>query len=274
MERRGLTKSRKLNRHHSGFALISALWFSAILTIVSLAGLRMYLANTQMITDEVRRIQLDLLHDAALKHAVLTLLEPKASVSAGGLLETQFVYPNHLSTVIVNVRNESAFVDLLRTDLNLLESIFKKLELSAPIFEAIKTNRNATAPTQENQITINFRWLKKQLASNEKAFELFTRYTTFYNGSAQINPYLANQVLLTSLPNLNDNDVNRIMEYRNSSNRDRVTKAISHPMLRPRLSSYFRVRTQIILGNIKDSKTRIIQITNNDETLFKIAADL
>ncbi len=258
-----------------GFALISALWFAAILTVLSLAISRAYLSNTKLIIDDIQRIQSDLLHDAALRYAALVIVEPKDKVSASGINNHRFIYPNPLFPVQVVIRNESSFIDLSKVDHSDLDSIFENLGLSQSPIRALRslTNDERHLVSSDNK-NLNFRWLRKHVKDDDKAFNSIVQHATFYNGSGQINPYLANPKLLKALPNFKETELVSLIEMRDKSTPNLISRAINHPMFSNRLSGFYRVTTTIKVGDNKGSKTRIIRISNVNNNLLELVAEL
>ena len=261
-----------------GFALLYALWFSAIASVLGLSMVSSFLTNTMNVGQEAHRIQAELLHDAALRFAVLDLVAPRDSVSSGGVPNQKLIYKNALAPVKIAINNESAFIDMALTPPSILREIFDQLGINQAVIDQL-TNHLAGPVIQagealETKPSVNLRWLKQTLKHDPNTFNRITASMTFYNGSAQVNQNIVSETLLRALPDLSSSDASALINERTRASKQSVSKAIIHPMLSNRASSHYRITTSLKLGDIISSRTQIIALSNNADQLFKVVAQL
>lgn len=287
-----------------GVALLSTILFATIMSITSLAIVKVYLINTDTIIRETNDIQADLLHKAAQSYAVFDLVKARKEVVSAGIPNQRLMYNNGQVPVTVSIQNESAFIDLIQTPTTILNEVFEALSLDTSLITLLSAAQ-ATQSLDNSFLGSSFsddrfsddsllegefgntgfsdtatdsprtmRWLRQIYSNNPNMFEKFLNHTTFYNGSAQINQDIASEQLLRALPELNSSRVTAIIDAREKENKPILTEPISHPLLSNRASSYYRITTQMTINGQTSVKTHIIKINLNHKDVFEVIAQL
>ena len=287
-----------------GVALLSTILFATIMSITSLAIVKVYLINTDTIIRETNDIQADLLHKAAQSYAVFDLVKARKEVVSAGIPNQRLMYNNGQVPVTVSIQNESAFIDLIQTPATILNEVFEALSLDTSLITLLSAAQ-ATQSLDNSFLGSSFsddhfsddsllegefgnkgfsdtatdsprtmRWLRQIYSNDPNMFEKFLNHTTFYNGSAQINQDIASEQLLRALPELNSSRVTAIIDAREKENKPILTEPISHPLLSNRASSYYRITTQMTINGQTSVKTHIIKINLNHKDVFEVIAQL
>ncbi|MCH2190816.1 MAG: hypothetical protein MK188_07830 [Gammaproteobacteria bacterium] len=250
-----------------GLALLSVLLFAAIISIISMSAAKLYLVNTQTISNQAISIQSKLLDQAALRFAIFDILKARNSVAKGGVPNSQLIYQAGEHRVFISVQNEAALLDLSKTAPELLDSILRFLELDTSFIPLL---RSAAPSTQIS----NFRQLKRYYINDVNSFEKIAAITSFYNGSAQINRDTAPLRLIAALPSMSPSKLESIRVKRENARDTIVSDSIDHPLLNSRASDHYRITTRTLIGLTTTVKTHIVKIDLSENDFHKIIASL
>ncbi|NND00612.1 MAG: hypothetical protein HKN85_10565, partial [Gammaproteobacteria bacterium] len=202
--------------NNSGFALFSVVWIAAILGLISLATLSSYLANTRSTQYELQRIKLGHLHDAGTRFAAISLAATRERVTATAVPADKLVYRSKVGNVLININNESAFIDLNTARPELIEALLNQL---------VAVNK-----LQDGQITLvanrleyfansghsdSYRQLRESLSDLSGLFENIIGQVTLHNRRSGVHPALASPELLALLPDVSAADRLALVKNRN-----------------------------------------------------------
>ncbi len=265
-----MKKSTTLSTFQAGFALLTAMWIAAVLSVLAATLLSDYLSTANSLSVHHQNLHAEKLHDAALRSAVYSILAPREDVSAAGIPKPEYVYPNPISHVTVRVQNEAAFLDLNVVDANLVRDIFEHLDLDPEIVDALNRSASRDVKLKQN----SFKTLRSLVRQDDKAFQRLTQYVTFYSGGSQLNTMIASEALIKALPELSLSDAEAILDNRSRNHHASFSSAINHPMLGHRASNHYRISTQFKLGSRTFSKVRIIRLDLENRARYKLVAEL
>ena len=247
-----------------GFALLSAIWIVAILSLMSIALLNNYLSNTRATFFELQRIQSDWLLDAALNYAALSLIAPRDEVVPNATPFSKLVYPQELADVHIEISNESGRIDLTKGAPELIQNLFETLNIP-----------NIVTDNQRGALT-SYREIKKALRAYPNAYAQLINLTTLHNGQLGVHPSIASAEVLSLLPDFSAAQRKRLISERSKETRSLtlISTPIEHPLFSDRASSYYRVKLSLRLDQRDYARTHIIQMINQRNTLFNLTATL
>ncbi len=259
---------RRFHLRHGGIALVSTI----ALTMLVASFAAIFLRNTTQViavaTNERNRIQVNHLEDAAVRHTVINLITPRDSVVANALPVTRFTYEHGEFPVKVWVSNESAKLNPVKINANILQEIVHNLGYSDRVsltLEKIKRDLHDSLD-KPSEYSISSLFKGSNIAESE--LERLKKHFSFYNNSGSININLAEEELLRAIPNLDRVDVNNILEERLTHNL--VSSSISHPLISNRASDHYKIQTQVVTPSGVKSSSRIIKISLQSFPPFRL----
>jgi hypothetical protein len=254
--------------------------FMAIISMLSVALVNAYLANTLATSVELQRIKAQQLLDASVRYAALSLASPRVEVSASAIPSQQLVYSSPEVDVKVSIENESGFIDLLDADKSLLESVLMangaaKHELPE-VLSLLQSLKNINSK-QTSQPT--YRQLRDVLQLTSVRTSSLMAVTTLHNDQKGIHPELASEQVLALVPSLSKAELDRLLLQRKLSQSKRnASSLISNPVINKNFSSkispYYRITSSVQLVEKRYSQVVIIKMTNLRGRLFDIQARL
>lgn len=264
--------SFRIQKQAHGFALLSVIWISAILSLLSITALQIYLRNTNQSALELKKIQAQLMHDAAINFAVIDLLEPRKEVVANATPNTRLNYSHPNAQIKIHIQNEAGLVDLKLADKKFIQKLLAANQIDSNLAETVIDRLNSFSTSEEQQ---TFRQLKQKLRNQPEVFTAFKKFGSLYNGQATINPRLASQDVLSFVPKLSVAEKNRLLrELENNQQRRLFSSPVNNPYLDDHVSSFYRITTSFRLGDFNSNRTDIIKITPQHPHLYQRIARL
>lgn len=267
-------------RNRSGFALLSAMLFMAIISMLSVALVNVYLGNTLASGVELQRIKARQLLDASVRYAALSLASPRAEVSTSAIPSQRLVYSSPDVDVNVKIENESGFIDLLDADKSLLESVLmangaanNELPEVLNLLQSLK-NINSKPRSQPT-----YRQLRDVLQSTSVRTSSLMAVATLHNGQKGIHPELASEQVLALLPSLSKAELDRLLLQRKLLQSKRkasslINNLVTNENFSSKISPYYRITSSVQLVEQRYSQVVIIKMTNQRGRLFDIQARL
>lgn len=260
------------HKNAQGFALLSVIWISAILSLLSITGLQIYLRNTNQSALELKKIQAQLMHDAAANFAIIDLLEPRKEVVASATPHTKLSYLHPNAQIEIHIQNEAGLVDLKLADKKFIQQLLAANQIDSNLAETVIDRLKSFSTSEEKQ---TFRQLKQKFSDQPKVFTALTKFGSLYNGQTTINPRLASQVVLSFVPELSIAEKNRLLkELENNQQRRLFSSPINNPYLSDHVSSFYRITSSFRLGDFNFNRTDIIKITPQHPQLYQWVARL
>ncbi len=260
----------------SGFALFSVVFFVAIISLMSLAMTNSYLANTRATSLDVQRIKASQLLDSGVRFAALSLASPRAKVSGSAIPLARLVYASPDADVIVDVRNEAGFIDLLKADKELLSAALVASGASpadAPsLIESIQSLANPSAVSES--YAPSYRRLRGLLADTSVDSQQLISVATLHNGRHGVHPDLASERVLTLVPKLSNAERRRILAKRSATATSLISSPIDSDFFTSSISAYYRVNVSLELQGRTYSQTQVIKMVNRIGRLYEVQARL
>lgn len=261
----------KASKAH-GFALLSAVWIAAILSLLSITGLQIYLRNTDQSSLEIKKLNSKLMHDAALNYAVLDILEPRKKIVANAIPNSILSYQHPNSEITIEIRNESGFVSLNKADKKFIQALLKAKRIN-PNSVSIATQR--LAKFSKTKLHKSHRKLRAVFSDYPEIYSVFQQYGSLFNQHSSINPRLASATVLSLVPDLSNAERQRLTkELANDQQKRLFSSPIDNQYLANHISSFYRVTSHFSLGDFSSKRTDIIKITPDETTLYKRVAQL
>lgn len=253
------------------YALLTAVWMSAILASISMAGADSLLANTRAAQADLQRIQADLLLNSGLRYAALSIASPRSEVVADAIPVSRLVYANDVADVAIEINNEAGFIDLLAADPRLLAQLLSVSGLNnldgREVERRLRNWKLAGGP-------FTYRQARRLLADKPGLFERLVGKVSLYNSQSGIHPLLAAEQVLELVPDLAPVDVTRLVQNRRKKSPSLFESPVESDFFSARVSPYYRITTRVTLGGQLHRRTQVINMTNQPGRLFELVATL
>jgi len=258
----------------SGFALFTVVLMVAIIGLISLATVNSYLGNTRATSLDVQRIKVEQLLDSGVRFAALSLASPRSKVFSSAIPSERLVYRAPSAKVLVNIENEAGFVDLLRADQALLESVL--LSVGAPPSQLSDLISSIQSLEYENgrQKLLSYRALRALLAGTTIRHDELLSVATLHNGQKGVHPGLASENVLALVPRLSKAQRERILADRNDSSPSLISNPIGNEYFASNISAYYRISVSVVLQDQTYSRVQIIKMINQLGNLYEVQATL
>lgn len=266
-----------------GFALITVTAMMAIVMALALALMQIQLSNAQAAAAQYRSIQARLLLDSAVQYAAVSIASPRSQVAINAVPFARLTYPNALADVSLYIDNEAGRIDLLRADPDLLDAALEAVGVqNADVAEVRHALRDELLPMPVGMSSpvgsARHAWsVLEQLPIDAKQL---WNLGTIVTGQTGVHPELAAPAVLALVPGLSSAEQTHLLARRLSREREALAASsvgevfteIRNPHLRATVSSFYRVRAELNLGEQLFSQTWIIQMHNEPQRLFSIYA--
>lgn len=259
---------KKLNTKHNGIALLSTIALTMLVSLFAAIFLRNATQVIAIATSERNRIQLSHLENAAVRHAVITLISPREEVVVNALPVSNYTYIQGEFPVKVWVSNESAKLNPRNIDANILQEILNNLGYSERVSLALKKIGLKSIEHVDNYEEYGIARLFRGSNVEEREQKRFQKHFSFYNPASSVNVNLVSEELLRALPDLDTVDANRILDERLAHNL--VSTSISHPLISNRASDHYKIRTQIAYPSGIKNSSRVIKINLQSFPPYKL----
>ena len=254
-----------------GFALLTAVWMVAILSLLSMVTVTSYLGNTRAAQVDLQRIHADLLLEAGIRFAALSLVSPRDQVSANAVPAAELVYPNKISNVVISIANEAGYVDLLAAEPELIDRVFAAANLADAEIGLVRARLQALSAGDQPP---SHRQLRKILAKMPGVYQRIINQSTLHSGRRGVNPLLASAEVLKLLPDLPAAKRRNLLASRKQKPTTQFTTPIESAYFSTTASSCYRISAQVLLNGIAYHRTKIVKIINQPGHLFETVATL
>ena len=97
----------RVHQHSAGFALISAIWLSAIMSLLTLSVLHGFNTNTEATQVDAMRVKHNLAHLAGVRYAALHLASPRVRVAPTATPVRALSLQLNSTRVSIQIENEA-----------------------------------------------------------------------------------------------------------------------------------------------------------------------
>ncbi|RBP47141.1 hypothetical protein [Arenicella xantha] len=267
-------------RSTNGFALLTAVWIAAILAMLTVGLASQYSANTEATRLDMLRLKHNFLHQAGIRHAALTLASNRVAVAPTGTPAHILNLNLRAGSVMIEVENEAARLDLRYVADDVLVAILSEVGLDSASTATIV--QRVQALVQQGK-PLTYRLLREWLESTPGAYQRLIPNVSLHNGVATVHPQLASEMVLSWLPNLAVADRQRLLlerqqqslvDARIPNSLALVSTPVHHTMLDTRLSAYYRITVTSKVGSATRVSSEVIKMTNAEGRLYDSVARL
>lgn len=290
LRRRRSAKQRCLGgptvRTNTGFALLAALWIAATLAFLTIGIVSQFLTNTDATRNELVRLKQDMLHQAGIRIAALSLASQRHSVASSGVPFKKLKTDLRAGSVTVEIENEAARLDLRYVSPDVFAALLYELELGQEAMSLVL--REYQHLIQQGR-PLTYRLLREWFSVSPRAYQRVLRYVSLHNGEATVHPQLASSGVLALLPDFASADRLRLLAERKQlaleltppsgtdtlvSRASLVSTPVTHPLLDARLSAFYRVTVTSTVGDQVRVRHEVIKMANTAGMIFESVAQL
>ncbi|MFT5136240.1 MAG: hypothetical protein ACI9XU_000395 [Arenicella sp.] len=259
----------------NGFALLTVMMLIAIISLISVNMASRYLANTRASSLEFERIKAQQLLDAGVRFAALSLASPRSSVAPAAIPQAQLIYTAPDAVINVTIENESAFIDLIESDMRLLESALKAHGATATqLPELIDMLRPKDKISDNENKPLTYRNVHDLLLNTSINSADFLAVSSLHNGKRGVNSELASDKVLALVPGLSKAQRGRILLQRDKPKTSLIQNNIHNQHFITGVSAYYRISCSVQVAEQRYSQVLIIKMTNQTGRLFDVQARL
>jgi len=255
----------------AGLALISTIWISAILGLLSVSALHSFSANTEAAQIDAVRVKHNLLHLAGVRYAALHLASNRRTVAPTATPASELVLELGATRIRLTIENEAGRIDLVRAPPNMLVQMLTDFDVplteAGALIERIQSMRS-------DEPSLSYRSLRKMLAPYPNLYQRILRIISLHNGQAGVHPMIASESVLGVLPGLSRAEQQTLLTSQNSSLSSLVSTPIDNAMFTTRISAFYRITTTISMGDTTRVRTEVIKMTNEPGVLYQRVAVL
>lgn len=258
-------------RLSGGFALVSVILFVAIISLISTAMVNTYLSNTRATSLDLQRIKAAHLLDAGVRFAALSLASPRAQVVGSAIPSKQLIYAAPDADVVVGIRNEAGFIDLLSGDRALLKSaLLMHGGVAADVPKLIDSIQSLAI----GELTPSYRKLRELLADTSINTGELLSVVTLHNGHSGVHPELAAEEVLALVPTLSNAQRGRVLAMRDNKSPSLISNRVDNEFFTSTISAYYRISVSVSLHGQRFSRVEIIKMINQAGRLYQVQAVL
>ena len=255
----------------TGFALLSVILFVAIISLIGVAMVNTYLSNTRATSLDLQRIKAAHLLDAGVRFAALSIASPRAKVVGSAIPAKQLTYASPDADVLVDIRNEAGFIDLLRADRALLKSaLLAHGGVATDLPKLIDSIQSLAA----QGVTPSYRKLRELLADTSINVAELLSVVTLHNGRSGVHPQLASKEVLALVPTLSNGERRRVLAARDNNSPSLISNRVNNEFFTSTISAYYRISVSVSLHGQRFSTVQIVQMINQPGRLYQVQAVL
>lgn len=268
-----------MSRHHlshtvnaaQGFALFAVILLIAIISLISVAMVNVYLINTRATTLDIQRLKVDQLLDSGIEYAALSLASPRVDVFGSAIPSANLIYASPDADVVIDIRNEAGFIDLLTGQRELLESV---LQAHGALQGDVPGLINAIQGLAKAEGQLSYRNIRETLGGTSVAINELLSVATLHNGKTGVHPELASEKVLALVPRLSKAERDRILSNRNDKSPSLISNPIENDFFTSSISAFYRIRVSVTLDGRRYSRLQIIKMINQRGRLYEVQATL
>ena len=257
------------SRRQRGYALVSVLWATALLSLIAAMLLMQARTASRIETNALSRAQAEAVADAAVSRAVLAILAARGAAPprfAGAPLAFTF----ERADVEIRIQDEFGKVDLNAADETRLRALLREAglpsdaaeRLAARIVERRATNASGTGFRSADE-------LRLVSGMTQGLFERLRPALTVHSQSANIDPEVAPELVLRILPGFDERRIRSMLASRPAfSVLDSGTNADgAGPPLNGRA---FAIAVDVRMGRARLQTETIVRLTGDPHKPFWI----
>jgi hypothetical protein len=255
----------------SGLALLSAVWMSAILALLSLSVLHNVSTNIEASRIDAERVRYHLLHLAGVRYAALHLASPRHQVAPTATPSEDLSFELAAGRIQLKIENEAGRIDLLRASSTVLTSILNHFGVPVSNLDALVREIQSLASQSHPP---SYRSLRRILRPYPNLYHRLINHVTLHNGKAGVHPMIASESLLALLPGMSLADQQQVLSNRENIEGSLVSSPIENPLFSYTLSAFYRITTTTFLGDSTRTNVVIIKMTKQPGVLYQRVASL
>lgn len=262
----------------AGIALLAVLWVISGLSIVAATVLTQTRTDIQLTRTHADLAKARAMAEAGVYRAVYELLRPRGTVQFG-LPENMPRLEGRGSVVTIHIENEAGKIDVNTAPEALIRSMFAKAGASGVETSLLtgrfnrmnRLNDDTALPNTAPEFP-SIEAFAAGLDLSQRVWETIAPWITVHNGQPGINPYVADEAVLSIVPGF---DASLLTNPLRKGSPDRLQSRLMRPDHRyftDRLSPVYTIAARATVGSVSTTVEAIIEMSSNHSRPYKILA--